>query len=178
MAVAHIGIMVRSVLFSKTVLRAWRLKMSPARVGGERFLATPQLFWVGGVRVSCLGGELRAVRHRVRRTPGVRRLSAVLFVAPDLNVVLKPLICTAQVQKRFSTTVLEGGIDVGWFKEVMGKMSRWREGNEILGNGETLTQDEEIRWWCFLSREVDDRPLTVLVAACSQPSALRSFEMI
>lgn len=76
--------------------------------------------------------------------PGVRRLSAVLFVAPDLNVVLRPLICTAQVQKSFSTTVLEGGIDVTWFKEVMGKWWRWREGNEVLGDGETLTQDEEI----------------------------------
>ena len=90
------------------------------------------------------GGELRAVRHRVRRTPGVRRLSAVLFVAPDLDVVLKPLVCTAQVQKRFSKTVMEGGIDVGWFKEVMGKRWRWREGNEILDDGEKLTQDEEI----------------------------------
>ncbi len=37
------------------------------------------------------GGRIRAARHRVRRVPGIRRLSAVLFVAPDLDVLLKPL---------------------------------------------------------------------------------------
>lgn len=113
--------------------------------GGWRAIPGDATVVLGGWCAYILsGGELRAVRHRVRRTPGVRRLSAVLFVAPDLDVVLKPLICTAQVQKRFSKTVMEGGIDVSWFKEVMGKRWRWREGNEVLGDGETLTQDEEI----------------------------------
>lgn len=113
--------------------------------GGWRAIAGDATVILGGWCAHILsGGELRAVRHRVRRTPGVRRLSALLFVPPDLNIVLKPLIYTAQVQKRFSTTVLKGGIDVAWFKEVMGKRWRWREGNEVLGDGETLTQDEEI----------------------------------
>lgn len=113
--------------------------------GGWRAIPGDSTVVLGGWCAYILsGGELRAVRHRVRRTPGVRRLSAVLFVAPDLDVVLKPLVCTAQVQKRFSKTVMEGGIDVAWFKEVMGKRWRWREGNEVLGDGEKLTQDEEI----------------------------------
>lgn len=113
--------------------------------GGWRSIPGDSTVLLGGWCAYILsGGELRAVRHRVRRTPGVRRLSAVLFVAPDLDVVLKPLVCTAQVQKRFSKTVMEGGIDVAWFKEVMGKRWRWREGNEVLGDGERLTQDEEI----------------------------------
>lgn len=113
--------------------------------GGWRAIPGDATVILGGWCAYILsGGELRAVRHRVRRTPGVRRLSAVLFVAPDLDVVLKPLICTAQVQKRFSKTVMEGGIDVASFKEVMGKRWRWREGNEVLVDGEKLTQDEEI----------------------------------
>ena len=36
------------------------------------------------------GGYIRATRPRVRRIPGQRRLSAILFVAPDLEVKLEP----------------------------------------------------------------------------------------
>ncbi len=36
------------------------------------------------------GSKVAAVRHRVRRVPGVRRLSAVLFIAPDLDVKMAP----------------------------------------------------------------------------------------
>ncbi|KAI1406078.1 Clavaminate synthase-like protein [Hypoxylon fuscum] len=89
------------------------------------------------------GGELRAVRHRVRRQPGVRRLSAVLFVAPDLDVALKP-ITQGKDAARFSSEVMEGKLNVGWFKEFMGKRWRWREGNAQLEDGEQVTQDEEI----------------------------------
>ncbi|KAI1455720.1 hypothetical protein F4805DRAFT_435320, partial [Annulohypoxylon moriforme] len=92
------------------------------------------------------GGALRAVRHRVRRQPGVRRLSAVLFVAPDLDVALKPIapLATGKDAVHFSSEVLQGKIDVRWFKEFMGKRWRWREGNEKLEDGEDVTQDEDI----------------------------------
>jgi isopenicillin N synthase-like dioxygenase len=35
------------------------------------------------------GDRIQAARHSVRRAPGIRRFSAVLFVAPDLGVVLR-----------------------------------------------------------------------------------------
>ncbi|KAI5918994.1 oxidoreductase [Camillea tinctor] len=89
------------------------------------------------------GGQLRAVRHRVRRQPGVRRLSAVLFVAPDLDVALRP-ITTIDHRVNFSPVILDGGIDVRWFKEFMGKRWRWREGNAQLDDGEHITQDQDI----------------------------------
>ncbi|KAI8959867.1 Clavaminate synthase-like protein [Daldinia sp. FL1419] len=89
------------------------------------------------------GGELRAVRHRVRRQPGVRRLSAVLFVAPDLDVALKP-IPQGEHAVQFSSDILEAKYNVGWFKEFMGKRWRWREGNAQLEDGEKITQDEDI----------------------------------
>lgn len=89
------------------------------------------------------GGELRAVRHRVRRQPGVRRLSAVLFVAPDLDVTLQP-ITSGKTTVRFSPDVLQGKVNVGWFKEFMGKRWRWREGNAQLEDGEVVSQDEDI----------------------------------
>jgi isopenicillin N synthase-like dioxygenase len=78
------------------------------------------------------GGKIAAVRHRVRRVPGVRRLSAVLIVAPDLDVKMAP----AERVELFSEAVNKGHIDVRWFKEVMGKKWRYREGNEelVLGN--------------------------------------------
>ncbi|KAI1473957.1 Clavaminate synthase-like protein [Daldinia eschscholtzii] len=90
------------------------------------------------------GGKLEAARHRVRRRPGVRRLSAVLFVAPDLDVVLKPLNAQGGNAARFSSQVMDGNIDVRWFKECMGKRWRWREGNAQLEDGEDITQDEDI----------------------------------
>ncbi|KAK6512338.1 hypothetical protein TWF481_001226 [Arthrobotrys musiformis] len=87
------------------------------------------------------GGRVCAVRHRVRRMPGVRRLSAVLFVAPDLEVTLKPLV---ESDVRFSKEVMGGKVRVGWFKDVMGKRWRWREGNLEVEEGEGVVQDEEV----------------------------------
>ncbi|KAH7210254.1 hypothetical protein BKA60DRAFT_543949 [Fusarium oxysporum] len=74
-------------------------------------------------------GNIRATRHRVRRTPGVRRLSAVLFVAPDFEATLRPLE-DVKVVRPFTKKVTNGQSDVGEFKEVMGKKWRRREGNE------------------------------------------------
>lgn len=45
----------------------------------------------GWCAVVLSGGRISTARHRVRRVPAVRRLSAVLFVAPDLDVTMKPL---------------------------------------------------------------------------------------
>jgi isopenicillin N synthase-like dioxygenase len=89
------------------------------------------------------GGELNAVRHRVRRQPGVRRLNAVLFVTPDLDVALKPMVA-GKPAVNFSDKILAGQLDVKWFKEIMGKRWGWREGNEELEDGEEITQDEDI----------------------------------
>lgn len=89
------------------------------------------------------GGELNAVRHRVRRQPGIRRLSAVLFVAPDLDIALKPMVARKPIVN-FSDKILAGEIKVKWFKEIMGKRWRWREGNEELEDGAEITQDKDI----------------------------------
>jgi isopenicillin N synthase-like dioxygenase len=91
------------------------------------------------------GGRVHAVRYRVRRLPGVRRLSAVLFVAPDVDVVLKPLKVD-EASMKFSEKIMKGQVKVGWFKDVMGKRWRWREGNEALKDGESdeISQDEDI----------------------------------
>lgn len=93
----------------------------------------------GWCAVILSGAKIAAVRHRVRRVPGVRRLSAVLFVAPDLDVKLAP----AERVDAFSDTVNQGLFDVRWFKEAMGKKWRYREGNgKIEDDG--LEQDNDI----------------------------------
>lgn len=88
-------------------------------------------------------GRISTARHRVRRVLGVRRLSAVLFVAPDLYVPLKPLEGVLPV-RRFSDMVMREDMDVDTFKQVMGKRWRYREGNEEMINGEGTTQDGKI----------------------------------
>lgn len=95
------------------------------------------------------GGRIRATRHRVRRMPGVRRLSAVLFVAADLDAKLMPLNDTLEGEsmRPFSRKIMNGEVSVEWFKEVMEKRWRYREGNEVLDEGhaeEHATQDSEI----------------------------------
>ncbi|KPM38160.1 hypothetical protein AK830_g8407 [Neonectria ditissima] len=97
----------------------------------------------GWCAVILSGGRIRATRHRVRRTPGVRRLSAVLFVAPDLDIKPKPLD-TVEITRPLSQGIMTGEIDVGWFKEVMGKKWSKREGNERMNGDEVGSQDSEI----------------------------------
>ncbi|KAB8278267.1 hypothetical protein BDV30DRAFT_233739 [Aspergillus minisclerotigenes] len=97
----------------------------------------------GWCAVILSGGRITAARHRVRGTPGVRRLSAVLFIAPDLDVTLRPL-GGIQPIRPFSETVMRGDIDTEVFKEVMGKRWRYREGNEEMEGHEVGTQDDEI----------------------------------
>jgi hypothetical protein len=68
----------------------------------------------------------------------VRRLSAVLFLAPDLDVKLQPLM------KPMSDAVMCGEMDVESFKEAMGKRWQYREGNEEMEDGNVATQDSEV----------------------------------
>lgn len=82
----------------------------------------------------------------MRRTPGVRRLSAVVFVAPSPEIVLSPLIKTPAPARPFSKFVEDGMLTVGWFKEFMGKKWRHREGNDeadVMGGH--VSQDDEIK---------------------------------
>lgn len=89
-------------------------------------------------------GHISAAKHRVRRVPGVRHLCAVLFVAPDLDVKLKPLEGLKPI-KTFSDTIMNGAMDVETFKEVMGKRwRRYREGNEDMADGDAISQDSDI----------------------------------
>lgn len=100
----------------------------------------------GWCAVILTGTGVVAARHRVRRTPGVRRLSAVLFVAPQPDTVLSPLVGSPDLAKQFSRPVKNGELTVGWFKEFMGKKWRHREGNEDLDStADLMSQDDEIR---------------------------------
>ncbi|KAH7234837.1 uncharacterized protein BKA55DRAFT_544026 [Fusarium redolens] len=99
------------------------------------------------------GGNIRATRHRVRRTPGVRRLSAVLFVAPDVEATLRPLESVA-VARPFTKKVMDGQLDAGEFKEVMGKKWRHCEGNEKSDDGDD-TETQDIPEWFLVLVDVE-----------------------
>ncbi|RAO71988.1 uncharacterized protein BHQ10_008000 [Talaromyces amestolkiae] len=98
------------------------------------------------------GGRIPVARHRVRCMPGVRRLSAVLYVAPDAEVKLMPLNSTlregGEKLRPFSRKIMSGEVSVEWFKKVMGKRWRYRVGNEVLDEGHadhaSMSQDSEI----------------------------------
>ena len=99
---------------------------------------------VGWCAVILSGSQLNAAKHRVRRVPGVRRLSAVLFVAPDLEVKLRPMKPSGPVRP-FSDTIMRGDYNVERFKEIMGKRWRYREGNQEMDAeiADALSQDGE-----------------------------------
>jgi hypothetical protein len=62
-------------------------------------------------------------------------------VAPDLDVRMAP----AEKVEVFSEAVNKGHFDVRWFKEVMGKKWRYREGNEELIPGNAgVEQDIDV----------------------------------
>ncbi|KAJ0422717.1 hypothetical protein BJY00DRAFT_310732 [Aspergillus carlsbadensis] len=116
----------------------------PAAPGGWRPApGDVTVILTGWCAVILSGGQISAARHRVRRVPGVRRLSAVLFLASDLDVKLRPLEGVEPV-RRMSDAVLRGDMDVESFKEEMGKRWRYREGNEEMEGGDVATQDSEI----------------------------------
>jgi hypothetical protein len=100
----------------------------------------------GWCAVILTGAGVVAARRRVRRTPGVRRLSAVLFVAPQPDTQLSPLAGSPDLAKQFSRPVKDGELTVGSFKEFMGKKWRHREGNEDLDStADLMSQDDDIR---------------------------------
>lgn len=86
----------------------------------------------GWCAVILTGSGVVAARHRVHRTPGVRRLSAVLPVAPQSGAALSPLGGVPDLARQLSTPVRDGELTVVWFEEFMGKRWRHREGNEDL----------------------------------------------
>jgi hypothetical protein len=71
-----------------------------------------------------------------------RRTTANVFVAPDLDAVLKP-VGEGSGEGRWSKKILDGELKVGAFKEVISKKWRRREGNE---EGEVVdgAQDKEV----------------------------------
>ena len=91
------------------------------------------------------GDQIQAAKHCVHQALGIQQLSAVLFVAPDLDVVLRPLKDNTD-GRSFSEKVMGGQVSVKWFKKVMGKQWHWRERNEYLENGErdNITQNEDM----------------------------------
>ncbi|KAF7133622.1 hypothetical protein CNMCM5793_004920 [Aspergillus hiratsukae] len=46
--------------------------------------------------------------------------------------------------RAFSDTIMHGDLDVEIFKELMGKRWRWREGNEEMDDGGSMSQDSEV----------------------------------
>lgn len=78
------------------------------------------VIFTGWCAVILGGGRVSAARHPVRRPPGVRRLSPVLFIAPDLDVKPKPLP-GVQPSRVFSDTITRGNLGPATFKEIMGK---------------------------------------------------------
>jgi hypothetical protein len=83
------------------------------------------------------GGIVPIVRQRERRVPGVRRLGVVLFMDPDLNVELKPVVPVPAQTVRFSQEVLEGRVNLGRLKEIQTRT--WSH-----GEGSSELQDDEI----------------------------------
>lgn len=100
--------------------------------------------WCGAI----LGNNrVKAAKHRVLRTQPMqkRRTTAVAFVAPDLDAVLKPVEGSMEEDQPrvWSEQIMSGKLTVGGFKQVIAKKWRRREGNE---EGEVVegAQDKEV----------------------------------
>ena len=71
-----------------------------------------------------------------------------MFVAPDLDVKLKPLP-DIQPSRTFSDTIMRGDLDIETFKDIVGKRWRWREENEEMDDGDSMSQNalvEQMVW--------------------------------
>ena len=88
--------------------------------------------------------RVKAAKHRVMRTRPVqkRRTTAVVFAAPDMDAVLKP-VTKGDDAGIWSERIMEGKLSVGQFKEVISKRWRRREGNEE-GDVVEGAQDREV----------------------------------
>jgi hypothetical protein len=72
-----------------------------------------------------------------------RRTTAVVFVAPDFDVPLKPVGGLENGRANWRQDIMEGKVSVGAFKEVISRKWRKREGN---APGEVIQgeQDREV----------------------------------
>jgi isopenicillin N synthase-like dioxygenase len=99
----------------------------------------------GWCRAILSNDRVKAAKHRVLRTQPLqkRRTTAVVFVAPNLDAVLKPVEGSMGENSAWSERIMEGKLTVGEFKEVISKKWRRREGNEA---GEIVegAQDREV----------------------------------
>ncbi len=88
---------------------------------------------------------VKAAKHRVQTTWPLadQRTTAVVFVAPDLDTVLKPTSHFGANKVSWCPEIQEGRLTVGTFKEIISKKWRRREGTEP---GEVIqgAQDREV----------------------------------
>ncbi|KAF2023336.1 Clavaminate synthase-like protein [Setomelanomma holmii] len=98
--------------------------------------------WCGAILTN---GSVKAAKHRVLRTWPVadQRTTAVIFVAPDLDTILKPTDGLGTENAGWCREIQEGHLTVGAFKEIISRKWRRREGTEP---GEVVqgAQDREI----------------------------------
>ena len=100
--------------------------------------------WCGAILSN---NRVKAAKHRVLRTQPVqkRRITAIVFVAPDLDATLMPAEGSMEVDQPSvrSERIMTGNLSVGEFKQVISKKWRRREGNE---EGEVVegAQDREV----------------------------------
>lgn len=109
--------------------------------------------WCGAILSD---NRARAAKHRVLKTrpAGSRRTTAVVFVAPDMDVVLKPMVPNiggGSGRTKWRDEILNGDITVREFKPQISKRWRRREGNEA---GEVVegAQDKEVMEFLMAGR--------------------------
>ncbi|KAN0050777.1 hypothetical protein ACTA71_003925 [Dictyostelium dimigraforme] len=92
--------------------------------------------------------KIVAVKHRVVRsneTFNKRRNTAILFIAPNLNTQLSPLNINGDNQlSPFNDDILSGKYDVNFFKDILGRKWRGREGNYDENDNESSNYDDNI----------------------------------
>lgn len=98
--------------------------------------------WCGAILSN---DAVKAAKHRVVKTWPLlqRRTTAVVFVAPDLDLPLKPVGGLEKQCAGWRQDILEGNMSVGAFKEVISKKWRTREGTEP-GDVVEGAQDREV----------------------------------
>jgi len=66
----------------------------------------------------------------------------VCFIAPDLETSLQPLVGNSC---GFADRIAQGHVKVGGFRDLMGKIWRWREGTQREGTqASNLDQDRDV----------------------------------
>jgi len=76
------------------------------------------------------GGRIRAVNHRVQGIPTNRRNVAVCFIAPDLDVPLRPIV---QSQEWFPPQIMEGQFTVRDFRGMRQARRGWQRAQRANG---------------------------------------------